>query len=266
MWSRFKHMVNAFWMPNHNFGDNLNHYLLARLAEGGVVFTDILDVDAKVVAIGTILGWCNEYTVAWGPGIGNVGDHVNPKADIRAVRGPRSRSRAIECGCNCPDVMGDPALLLPLVYRPIMEPRYKIGIIPHYVDQKAVFGRYRGSDSSVRLIDILDTPERVIDAIASCETIISSSLHGIIAAHAYGLPAAWAEFSDKIGGDGTKYHDYFESVGCIVADRAHCRDLPPIDAMLRRVATQLDLDVKIDTKALLAAAPFELAEGYGSSK
>ncbi|MGE7467972.1 polysaccharide pyruvyl transferase family protein [Bosea sp. NPDC003192] len=257
-------MVRAFWMPNHNFGDNLNHYILSRIAKDGVVFTDILDAETKVVSIGTILGWCNETTIAWGPGLGNVGDAVNPLATIRAVRGPRSRKRALECGCKCPDVFGDPALLMPRIYRPVTEVRHKVGLIPHYVDQKVVYQRYRNTDASIRVIDILDTPERVVDAIASCEMILSSSLHGVIAAHAYGIPAAWVEFGDKIGGDGTKYHDYFESVGCTVADRINCRDMPAAGTMLSRAKSHLELKVHIDTDPLLASAPFELAPNFGS--
>lgn len=191
-------MLNAFWLTSHNFGDNLNHYLLSRLAKGDVVFTEITDPAPKVVAIGSILNWCDQATMAWGPGLASHTDFVNPAADIRAVRGPRSWKRAVECGCKAPQVFGDPALLMPLVYRPPRRKTHALGLIPHYVDQKAVFERYGDESREVRLIDILDTPERVADAIAACDRVVASSLHGIIAAHAYGVPAAQSSREDVL--------------------------------------------------------------------
>jgi pyruvyltransferase len=252
-------MLNAFWFINHNLGDNLNHYLLSRLAKNGVVFTSIDSPLRKVIAIGTILGWCNETTTAWGPGIGNADDCVNPAAFICAVRGPRSYKRAIESGCKLERVFGDPALLLPLIYHPPQRKKHAVGVVAHYVDQQIVFQRYGHESREILLIDVLDVPERVVDAIASCERIISSSLHGVIVAHAYGIPAAWVSFSDKIGGDGTKYHDYFESVGCTVDGCVRAEDLPPVTELLARCRRQTELEPKIDIGPLLQAAPFELS-------
>jgi len=63
------------------------------------------------------------------------------------------------------------------------------------------------------IIDILSGVKQVIDDICSCERIFSSSLHGLIAADAYGIHSTWIKFSNKIEGNDFKFYDYFESVG-----------------------------------------------------
>jgi len=113
----------------------------------------------------------------------------------------------IDCGGECPEIYGDPALLLPLFCKP-KEKEYKIGIVPHYKDYKQVSANYK----KYKIINVVNkNPLNVAKEISSCEYIISSSLHGIIAAHAYGIPAARVTFS-KIYGDGSKFEDYCASV------------------------------------------------------
>ena len=73
-------------------------------------------------------------------------------------------------------------------------------------------GRWRDS-AQLQLIDIQDPIETVIDRIASCDCIASSSLHGLIVSHAYGVPAVWIKFRDLPSGDDVKFHDYYLSLG-----------------------------------------------------
>jgi pyruvyltransferase len=252
---RGDNLTRAFWMTSANVGDNLNHYLLSRLSSPPLVFTGIEVPVSKIVAIGSILNWCNEHCIAWGPGLASEADCVNPAAKVAAVRGPRSWKRAKECGLNAPEVFGDPALLMPRIYKPKPHGDCKPAIIAHYVDQYAVFSAYIG-DKNIDLIDVLDEPEKVVDRIASASCVMSSSLHGIILAHAYGIPAAWVDFGGPIGGDGLKYRDHFEAVGLKVDAAADLKDLPALDLMLKRCAAQFRLHPRIDTKDLLKAAPF----------
>lgn len=252
--------TRAFWFTSHNYGDNLNHYILSRISKNSVVFAEINDPCKKIVAIGTILNWCDENSIAWGAGLGDRTHFINPAADVRAVRGPLTRKRVAEIGIDIPEVYGDPALLMPFIYTPPVKKRYRLGIIPHYVDQIKVFDEYEKAGKDTLLIDILDTPERVTDAIASCEYIISSSLHGIIVAHAYNIPAAWVHFTDKIGGDGMKYHDHFATMGAEVECSINLEKKIKISEIMKLAEEQFAFKPKFDPKPLLKAAPFELIE------
>ena len=118
-------------------------------------------------------------------------------------------------GKQAEPIFGDPALLLPEVYSPPTTVRkpFKYGLLSHYVDAELVRGWY-GKDSNLILINPLNSsPLKVVMQILKCERIISSSLHGIIVAHAYGIPAVWARHSDNLSGDDIKFQDYYESVG-----------------------------------------------------
>ena len=65
--------------------------------------------------------------------------------------------------------------------------QYKIGIIPHYVDEYKVRRMYGGEFHIISMVtsDI----EKLADDILSCDLIVSSSLHGIIFSHSLGVPA-----------------------------------------------------------------------------
>lgn len=91
--------------------------------------------------------------------------------------------------------------------------QYDLGIIPHYADYQIVAELYK-DQKNVLIIDLMTNDvESVTNQILKCRKILSSSLHGVIVAHAYQIPAVWVKFSENVFGDGIKYQDYFESVG-----------------------------------------------------
>jgi pyruvyltransferase len=253
----------AFWMTSANFGDNCNYFLLSALSGLPVVFTGITAPDTKIVGIGSILNWCDQTCIAWGPGLASATDAVHPDADLRVVRGPLSRDRAMSFGNKSSPALGDPVLLLPRVFRPTVEKKHCLGIIPHYVDQAIVhpYRRHRLSDTLV--INVFDTPENVVRAVLSCERILSSSLHGIIAAHAYGVPAAWVTFGGPIGGDGMKYRDYFAAAGLRIDDAVDCSATVVLQELENR-AKDIDYTLpKVDrTAELIQSAPFRILDAY----
>jgi pyruvyltransferase len=104
---------------------------------------------------------------------------------------------------------GDPLLL----WQTVKQPRYKLGIVPHYVDfSEESIWEFARKHEEVLVIDMLarDAAERI----ASCENILSSALHGLVVADALEIPNLWTLFSDnKVVGHGFKFRDYYSAFG-----------------------------------------------------
>ena len=130
------------------------------------------------------------------------------KLDIRAVRGPLSREVLLRFGHKCPEVYGDPAILMPLFYQPKSEKKYKYNIVSQFVHEQ----EFHETHPNERMISMnTDNYKYVIDEIVSSELIFSSSLHGIILAESYGVPAIFFRgLGKRID---FKYLDYYYSTG-----------------------------------------------------
>jgi pyruvyltransferase len=225
----FSNKIRLFWWnekriqgkAKENYGDLLGKYLVEKISDKKVVFAwpkkwSIMDYFAPIyVTVGSILTNVNHKCVVWGSGIISKEFPIK-KAQFIAVRGPQTRAFLLQSGYEVPAIYGDPALLLPRYFYPKLAKKYKYGIVPHYNDYKKVSHWFQNSDS-ICVIDLMtDDFESKTMELLECERIISSSLHGIIVAHAYGIPAVWQRFSNKVFGDDIKYQDYFESVEIVL--------------------------------------------------
>lgn len=206
-----KNYINAFWYLSSNVGDNLTPYLVNKICKKFVIYTPIENNITKYIVTGSILNIADKNCRVWGAGLANKTDKVDPNTKIYAVRGPISREIAISCGATCPEIYGDPALLMPKFYTPNTNKKYKLGIIPHYIDQFKAISLFK-DHHDYKIIDILSPIENFIDEIFSCEKIISSSLHGLIISIAYNIPSLWVKIDNKILGDDTKFLDFFKSI------------------------------------------------------
>jgi polysaccharide pyruvyl transferase len=130
------------------------------------------------------------------------------RADVRAVRGPMTLAGS---GVMHPVALGDPGLLAPLLLEERPDTTNAIGVVPHWQDTDLAVREWDRHTDAL-LIDVRRPPEQVIAEIASCERIVSSSLHGLIVADAFGIPRQWSWFS-KIQGGGFKVADYAASIG-----------------------------------------------------
>jgi pyruvyltransferase len=186
-----------------NFGDILNKWLVEEISGRKVVKSP--PANNVHICIGSIIKYASDKMHVWGTGAMWQHDKPSPTAYYHAVRGPLTRDVVLRNGGDCPEIYGDPALLLPQFFNPEVPKKYKLGIIPHYVDYKAV----KQAFPQHKVINLINAdPLAVVKEILQCEAIVSSSLHGIIAAQAYGVPAAWVQtIEGKLSGDGTKFRD-----------------------------------------------------------
>lgn len=192
--------VKAFWYMSNNFGDNLNYHIIKNVSGKEPVLTHDKNENHYIVC-GSIITEATINSTIWGAGFANQGESIDPGVNVVAVRGMLSKA------CIGKEVLtADPALLMPMFYNSKKEKKYKIGIIPHWKDVEKVclLGKHH-------IINPLKPVTEVIDDILSCEFIISSSLHGLILADAYGTPNEWIDFGTDIGGDGFKFYDYYST-------------------------------------------------------
>ena len=248
----------AFWcrVPSRaNFGDALTPWLIHRVTGRYPTFSRPDDRRPTLLVTGSIIGYAGPHSTVWGAGIMQADDDISREATIAAVRGPRTRRRALECGANCPEVYGDPALLLPRFHAPPVARSKAIGLAPHFSDRPHLIGRF-DLPSWMRLVDMQGPVENVIDGIRSCELVASSSLHGLIVAHAYGVPAVWIEFRPLPSGDRSKFLDYLESIGHIGEEPLRISVTELDSQVLRDHVIEAPAPGDIDLDALWDACPF----------
>ncbi len=206
-----------------NYGDDLNFFILKHITNKYIfVYHQILNVRRLPVymCIGSIVNaqWMTQKNcIIWGSGARNNYDPINgnPKK-ICAVRGKLTRDYFLKHKIDCPEIYGDPALLLPYIYKPQRKKIYKLGIVLHFRDRgNGIVNRIiQENGEEVKLIDIVNYNDwkSIIDNIAECECVASSSLHGLIISDAYKVPNVWIRFGDETFEGAFKYIDYFSGV------------------------------------------------------
>lgn len=166
----------------------------------------------KLLGCGSILRFAQREDIVWGSGIIARSNVFHPEATFLAVRGPLTRKRVLALGGKCPPVFGDPALLFPRIYKPKKRGGAGRGVVLHYCDWRNERIRSRWPQEQL-ICPLTSDPRKFIDRLCRFDEIVSSSLHGIIFAHAYGIPARWLRVSDSLGGDDVKFADYLLSIG-----------------------------------------------------
>mgnify|MGYP000565758549 CR=1 FL=1 len=103
--------------------------------------------------------------------------------------------------------MGDPALFVNDMMR-LKPKRSGIGIVPHYSDKTHPIINNLKNIKNVKVIDVERCGSEVCHDIASCDFIVSSSLHGLVVADSFRIPNYRIKLFDNLKGGDFKFRDY----------------------------------------------------------
>src|SRR6266705_3066746 len=178
--------VKAYWWKEvPNFGDALAPLLLEHFTSVPFVWDTISH--ASVISIGSILEHVPPLWDGYVLGSGKLMEfsrlHLYTKtATILALRGPLS-ARGIRGNFS----LGDPGLLANELVGP-QEKQWDLGIVPHWQDDDLAdrFISLIKPPNTVKVILPGDDPLKVVRQIGACHRIVTSSLHGMVVADAFG--------------------------------------------------------------------------------
>lgn len=209
-----------YYNDTDNAGDFFASWLLRKFNKL-VEFSN----NAEIAITGSILAWPQvKHAKIWGCGFHNFEDkYFGNKDNIYAVRGKLTADKL-----NLQNVVtGEPGLLVSRFYKPSTIKKYKFGIVAHYIDYD--FFSKLNLPSYVKVINMgtIDI-EKLMDEIYECEFVLSSSLHGIVFAHSYGIPAIRIKHKELTTKNAFKFLDYYSNF--------------KIKFLQKEIKTQADLD------------------------
>lgn len=203
-------LVPAFWWDGHpNFGDDLTPWLLPWY---GIVPLYREPRSAALIGVGSLLEFvASDYAGAvWGSGLMNDAAHPLPRAAVLAVRGPLTAERI---GLRNEVPYGDPGLL---AARHLRRPDHDgtIAVVPHghHRAHPGLSRMVHRAGETARVIDVHQRAAAAIRRIAPARAVVTTSLHGLITADAYGIPAVWTMLDPPLGGGDFKFRDYEAAV------------------------------------------------------
>jgi len=189
-----------------NFGDELSEFIVSKVLEKKIIRAKATE-ENKLLGIGSILHFAKNNDIVWGSGINGKKRELNANGStlsVLSVRGPLTREFLMYKNCYVPKIYGDPALLLKQIH-PIKDFTTKKDyiIIPHFSEiNLPLFQKYRD-----HLVLPNQKPEQVISEILQSKFVISSSLHGVIVAESYNIPAILLKITSNE--PLFKYMDYY---------------------------------------------------------
>lgn len=286
-----------YWDGVSNLGDILSEYIIRKISENNVViknpfikkmgylnqfFRNLIGIENSysyykerklkhneeiLFAIGSILDFAPPKSIIWGSGFREY-DSKRDVHKVYAVRGNFTKKLLGKKDENI--VIGDPGVLMPLIYPlPNKLESSKICFIPHYLEKNQF---EQSNINNYTILDIKTTNiEHFVDNLTSYEYILSSSLHGIIIAHAYGKKALWIK-NGFVGSSDFKYFDYFSSLGWYNYPNLNAKlimelnndEIEALFCKYKNIAIPSKFIIEKMQKDLLRNYPFKLKKRYSN--
>ena len=187
-----------------NVGDILSAYIVWHVMREK---NEKLKVDKKMLAIGSIMDNASDGDIIWGSGYNSNKqdtDYNFTQLDVRAVRGPLTKMFLENRGIHVPEVFGDPGLLSSKYFAASEVKDIEYLMIPHYNEDKHKF-------NAEFILETKGSVPKFMSQIVRTKKVISSSLHGLIIAESFGIPAVLLK--DNNGEGIEKYQDYYLGSG-----------------------------------------------------
>lgn len=216
--NRLKPPVKVHWWrlegsTHGNFGDEITKEIIENIFKRRVTWTpadacDIIGAGSIIEEVTQNKGSNRPYL--WSSGFIQPGDLTISDSNYKVlgVRGKESLKRVTNATSDI--VLGDAGLLASYLLKTAPDKQYKLGILPHYVDIDHPLIEHFAGDPSVIIIDATWPCQRVVEEIAKCDAVFSSSLHGLIVSDSLNVPNAHLRLSEnKIKGGLYKFNDYY---------------------------------------------------------
>ena len=245
-----------WWNGEKNFGDYLSSVIFDFLTKG-VKNRQTKGKSNVLYGLGSIVSFGSTHMkrTIWGSGLLDRNcinrynhRHIKKIFDIRLLRGPLTESVLKQKGVMVNGVYGDPAIITPLIYSPKIKIKKPYVIISHYLDfQELINSESKDFVVDARTIDY----KYIIEAIVSSQLVISSSLHGIIIAESYGVPAIWLKINSQL--DPFKYLDYYFST-----NRFNIKMATSVEEALSMTPMDLPANLEQLKNNILSTFPYDL--------
>ena len=246
-----------------NFGDELGPIVAKDLLERRFGDQHVISTSGRLLSVGSVLHFAKSGDAVWGTGLRHdFCPQWRPGSlTIRAVRGPITRNFLERNNVQCPEIYGDPAILLKKTRPSLFNENVAAEgtcIVPNLRQHDALRQKYG------KIYDVIN-PRRenavdVINDMKKYDIIISSSLHGIIVGELLGKQTFWLnevplsegtlKFEDYFAGTGRDDVQYCASISEVLKSQPIC-PIPSFDEL---------------TETLETAFPFEMFSVVQESK